>query len=69
MGFLSPKAPSLPPPPPPPPSRDDTDDVARAASEERRRRRVARERANDILTSGLGVPEAAPAVRKILLGE
>ena len=69
MGFFAPKPPPPPPPPPSPPSRDDNEEVARAATEERRRRRLARGRANDILTSGLGAPESTLASRKTLLGE
>ena len=67
-GFISGPKPQAPPPPPPPPERDDSA-VQDAARAERRRQAGAKGRASTILTSGQGVTEDTPVVKKTLLGE
>lgn len=68
MAFLAPKTPSL-PPAPVPPTKENTADAAEAARQEEAAAQAKRRgRARDILTGSGGVADAAPTVRKQLLG-
>jgi hypothetical protein len=60
------KTPKAPPAPPKPPS---PEDAALAGDRERERRLRARGYASTILTSGLGLGDAASVSRKTLLGQ
>jgi hypothetical protein len=69
MGFLMPKAPSIPaPPPPPPPPSQSNAEVQDAALSARRRKALASGRSANILTGGQGVLSTDTTSSSTLLG-
>jgi len=66
-GIFGGAAPTAPAPPPPPPDRSDAD-VQLAARNERLRQAGTQGRASTVLTSGQGVTDEVPVVKKTLLG-